>query len=359
MSETPSAPAPGDPVPSTSFPLPPQPAGVSWPTMGWATGEQLTGDADRLADLLDEPFAVASTPTLGQSLAFVAVQGGRVVAERYGPGVSSTTPLLSWSTAKSMTHAALGILVADGALDPAAPVGAPEWSGDGDPRAAITADDLLAMRSGLHFVEDYVDDTVSDCLEMLWGSGADDVAHFAADQPLEHPVGTVFNYSSGTTNILSRLIGARVGGGEAGMRAFLADRLFGPLGMASAEPRFDAAGTWVGSSYLYATARDFARFGLLYLRDGVWDDRRLLPEGWVDSARTIRSVDPDDGWFHGHHWWVRGDDVGTFWANGYEGQMIACVPALDLVVVRLGRTPTELKPHREQFFFDVLDCFRP
>jgi CubicO group peptidase (beta-lactamase class C family) len=143
------------------------------------------------------------------------------------------------------------------------------------------------------------------------------------------------------------------------MRAFLADRLFGPLGMASAEPRFDAAGTWVGSSYLYATARDFARFGLLYLRDGVWDDRRLLPEGWVDSARTIRSVDPEDGWLYGHHWWVRGDDVGTFWANGYEGQMIACVPALDLVVVRLGRTPTELKPHREQFFFDVLDCFRP
>ena len=348
----------GEAIPSTQFPLPAQPAGVSWPTLAWATGEQLTGEAEALADLLDPVFSVRRTPELGESLAFVAVQGGRIVAERYGPGVRSTTPLLSWSTAKSITHATLGLLVVDGMVDSAAPLAAPEWSGSDDPRAAITTDDLLAMRSGLQFVEDYVDDTVSDCLEMLWGSGADDVAHFAADLPLDQPVGTVFNYSSGTTNIISRMIGQQVGGGEDGMRSFLDSRLFGPLGMTSADPRFDAAGTWVGSSYVFATARDFARFGLLYLRDGVWDGRRLLPVGWVDSARTIRSRDPDDGWYYGHHWWVRGDDVGTFWANGFEGQMIACVPALDLVVVRLGRTPAELKPHLERFWADVLDCFR-
>jgi CubicO group peptidase (beta-lactamase class C family) len=231
------------PVPSTDFALPPQPPGVSFPTLGWSTGEQLTGDPDRLADLLDPVFAVSRTPELGESLAFVAVQGGRIVAERYGPGVTAATTLLSWSTAKSMTHAALGLLVADGAVDPDAPVDAPEWSAPGDPRAAITAADLLAMRSGLHFIEDYVDDAVSNCLEMLWGAGADDVAHYAADQPLEHPIDTEFNYSSGTTNILTRLIGDHVQGGEAGMRAFLAERLFGPLGMTSAEPRFDAAGT--------------------------------------------------------------------------------------------------------------------
>lgn len=346
------------PVPSTQFALPPQPDGVAWPTVEWETGPQQTGDPGALAELLDPIFAVAATPELGQSLAFVAVQGGRIVAERYGPGVAPTDTLISWSTAKSMTHALLGLLVADGVFDPAAPVGVPEWSGSDDPRAAITADDLLAMRSGLHFVEDYVDDATSDCLEMLWGSGADDVARYAADQPLDHPVDTVFNYSSGTTNILSRLAGHCVGGGEAGMRAFLRHRLFAPIGMTSAEPRFDAAGTWVGSSYVFATARDFARFGLLYLRDGRWDGERLLPDGWVDSARTIRSQDPDDHTFYGHHWWVRGDDVGTFWAAGYEGQMISCVPALDLVVVRLGKTPTDLKGHRERFWHEVLDCFR-
>ena len=348
----------GEPQPSTTFALPPQPAGVPWPTEGWTTGPQLTGDASALAELLDPVFAVPETPELGQSLAFVAVQGGRIVAERYGPGHGAADTFISWSTAKSMTHAALGLLVGDGLLDPAAPVDAPEWRSADDPRAAITTDDLLAMRSGLHFVEDYVDDDVSDCLEMLWGSGADDVAHYAASRPLQHPIGTVFNYSSGTTNILSRLLGERVGGGEAGVRAFLRERLFGPVGMASAQPKFDAAGTWVGSSYVFATARDYARFGLLHLRDGVWDGRRLLPEGWVDSARTIRSQDPEDGEWYGHHWWVRGDDVGTFWAAGYEGQMISCVPALDLVVVRLGKTPADLAPHREQFWRDVLDCFR-
>jgi CubicO group peptidase (beta-lactamase class C family) len=347
-----------DPPSPPLLPLPRQPDGVAFPTGAWEHGPQLTGDPERLARLIDPVFAVEETPELGRSLALVAVQGGRIVAERYGPGVGPDTALLSWSTAKSVTHAAVGIAVADGSLDPAAPAAVPEWRGPDDPRSAITVEDLLAMRSGLRFVEDYVDDSVSDCLEMLWGSGADDVGAYAASLPLEHRPGTVFNYSSGTTNILTRLLGDLVGGGEDGMRAFLADRLFERIGMRSAEPRFDATGTWVGSSYLYATARDFARFGYLYLRDGVWDGVRLLPEGWVDAARTPRSVDPEDGWRYGHHWWVRDDDVGTFWANGYEGQMICCVPALDLVVVRLGRTPTGLKPHRERFWADVRDCFR-
>jgi CubicO group peptidase (beta-lactamase class C family) len=360
----------GEPLPSTDVPLPAQPPDVAWPTLRWEQGPQLTGDPAALAALLDPVFAAEETPELGSSLAFVAVQGGRIVAERYGPGHDAGSTFISWSTAKSVTHAAVGMLVQDGLLDPAAPAGVAEWSAPGDERGRITTDDLLAMRSGLHFVEDYVDDSLSDCLEMLWGSGADDVAGYAAAQPLEHPVGETFNYSSGTTNIVARMIcdrlaGAAPGGGsldatgrEAVMRSFLRDRIFGPLGMSSATPKFDAAGTWVGSSYLFATARDFARFGLLYLRDGIWDGRRLLPEGWVDSARTIRSLDVDDGWWYGHHWWIRGDELGTFWANGYEGQMISCVPALDLVVVRLGKTPTELAPHRERFWRDVLDAFR-
>ncbi len=352
-----------DPV----VPLPAQPDGVPWPTDEWPEGDQRSGDSERLAALLDPVFAVESTPELERSLAFVAVQGGRLVAERYGPGVDRDTTLISWSMAKSVTHALLGMLVGDGRLDPSAPAAVPEWADPADPRHAITVDDLLAMRSGLHFVEDYVDDTASDCLEMLWGAGADDMAHFAAGLPLEHPIGTHFNYSSGTTNILSRLVGSLAAGrddgaqaGAAAITGFLQDRLLDPLGMRSATAKCDAAGTWVGSSYLYATARDFARFGLLYLRDGVWDDRRLLPENWVDSARTLRSVDPENGWGYGHHWWVRVDDeLGTFWANGYEGQMICCVPALDLVVVRLGKTPSTLRPHLERFWADVVDCFRP
>ena len=343
--------------PEPTVDLPAQPDGVPWPTGSWPEGPQLSGDPDRLAAILDPVFATEETPELARSLAFVAVQGGRVVAERYGPGVGPDSTLISWSMAKSVTHALVGILAGDGLLDPDAPAAVPEWSDPGDPRHPITVADLLAMRSGLAFVEDYLDDSVSDCLEMLWGSGADDTAHYAASRPLEHPIGTVFNYSSGTTNILSRLIGSVAG---RDVPSLLRDRLLDPLGMSSATAQCDASGTWVGSSYLFATARDFARFGLLYLRDGVWEGERLLPEGWVDSARTLRSIDDENGWGYGHHWWIRvGDDRGTFWANGYEGQMICCVPALDLVVVRLGKTPSTMQPHLERFFFDVVDCFAP
>ncbi len=352
-----------DPIASTSIALPAQPDGRPWPTMAWAVGEQQTGDPDQLVEVLDAAFAPDRAPDLVDPRAFVAVQGGRIVAERYATGVRATTTHLAWSVTKSITHAAAGVLALRGALDPAAPIGAPEWSGPGDPRAQITTDHLLSMRSGLAFVEDYVDGDSSDCLEMLFGLGAEDVAHYTASRPLEHPVGSVFNYSSGTTNVIVRHLTDLLGAGEDPderrrvITELLHEGIFDPLGMTSPELRFDAAGTFVGSSYLYATARDLARFGLLYLRDGVWNGTRLLPEGWVDGARTILSTDDENGWHYGLHWWIRGDPYGTFWANGYEGQMVACVPSLDLVVVRLGRMPERVRPALEQFFFDVLDTF--
>lgn len=354
----------GDPLPPTTVALPTQPAGRSWPTVTWATGEQVTGDAERLAQVVDEAFDPAFEASFGQHRAVLVVQGGRIVAERYASGLDARSTHLSWSMAKSVTHALAGILVRDELLDPAAPMPLREWSAPGDPRAAITVSDLLAMRSGLRFVEDYVDDATSDCLEMLFGTGAGDVAAYAASLPLEHGIDEVFNYSSGTTNIVLRhlvdLLGA---GGDPAARRELTEQwtrreLFDPIGMSSVELRYDEAGTFVASSYLYATARDFARFGLLYLRDGVWDGRRVLPEGWVDDARRIRSLDPEDGWYYGHHWWVRGDDLGTFWANGYEGQMVACIPALDAVVVRLGKLPSDRRPATERWFFDVVDALR-
>lgn len=357
------------PLPTVA--LPSQPDGVDWPTERWPEGEQRSGDPERLAAVLDAAFAQAPTPELAQSLGFVAVQGGRIVAERYGPDVDADTTLISWSMAKSVTHALIGVAVRDGLLDTSAPASVPEWADPTDPRHRISVDDLLAMRSGLHFVEDYLDASTSDCLEMLWGSGADDMAHYAASLPLEHPIGSVFNYASGTTNILSRLVASIAAGrsdgtagdpsqAQAAITSMLQTELFDPLGMRSASAKCDAAGTWVGSSYLYATARDFARFGLLYLRDGMWDGVRLLPSGWVDSARTLRSVEPTNGRGYGHQWWMPvGDDLGAFWANGYEGQRICCVPALDLVFVRLGKTPAELAEHLDRFYDDVIAAFLP
>ena len=120
---------------------------------------------------------------------------------------------------------------------------------------------------------------------------------------------------------------------------------------------FDDAGTWVAASYAYATARDFARFGLLYLRDGIWLGRRLLPEGWVDHGRRPRSVDPDDGDLYGSHWWTRDDPNGTFWAAGHDGQFIDVCPSLDLVLVRMGRTDAEHAEELKRWRTEVINAF--
>ena len=331
--------------------LPSQPAGVDWPTEQWPAGE-LPPTVD-LTPLLDE--VCDNDGPLAETFAVLVVHRGRIVAERYQGAlehfdrpptpVTAETPLLSWSMAKSVLHAGVGLLVGAGRLDLDAPAPVPEWADPGDPRHAITLRQLLAMRDGLDFAEEYVEGNVSDTIEMLFGDGQSDMAHFAAERPLAAPPGTRFNYSSGTSNIISGIVARTVGPGESYAR-FLHSRLFGPLGMTSADPEFDEAGTWVASSTLRASARDYARFGQLYLRAGMWDGVRLLPSGWVDDARTWVSEDPDDASPYGAHWWgVAGDTLGTFRASGFEGQSITLCPSLDLMVVRLGKTPHEREPN--------------
>ncbi|MGI9052574.1 MAG: serine hydrolase domain-containing protein [Ilumatobacteraceae bacterium] len=306
--------------------------------------------ADELEHELDDLFGRPADE--GVSLAFVLLRNGELVAERYGvlPGnlfqpddvvVTAETPLVAWSTAKSMVHAAIGIVAADGHLDPADPAPVPSWAGTG--KEAITVLDLLEMRPGLRFVEDYVDGDTSNCLDMLFGAGVADHAAYAAALPLDHPPGTVWNYSSGTTNILCRIVGDVIGGGEAGMRAFLDQRLFGPAGMFDADPSFDAAGTWVGSSYVHAPARQFARFGELYRLDGVVGERRVLPAGWLDHARTTIAHDPESGFGYGRHWWTWPDQPGSVAAHGYEGQYIVVLPEHEAVLVHLGKTDAAVR----------------
>jgi CubicO group peptidase (beta-lactamase class C family) len=298
---------------------------------------------------------MAQPPELGLTLAVAVVHRGRLVAEAYGPETAADTTLISWSTAKSVTHALIGLLVGDGRVQLHEPAPVTAWQGDD--RSQITLQHLLEMRSGLRFAEDYVDAGVSDVIEMLFGAGQDDVAAFAAGFPLDHEPGTMWSYSSGTTNIVARIAGDAIGSGATAMRAFLQDRLFGPLGMASADPRFDDAGTFIGSSFLYATAQDFARFGYLYLRDGTWDDSRLLPEGWVDHARAPVPVPANEEFGYGAHWWLWREYPGAFAAHGYEGQYIVVVPDRDLVLVRLGKTPAELRPNLLVRLRALVDAF--
>jgi len=346
-------------------PLPPQPPGVPWPTTAWPQQPPplVAATLESLLDAVcDDDGPLATTH------AVVVVRGGAIVAERYQgelahfdrppDPVTPETRLLSWSMAKSMLHAVVGLLVGDGLLDLDEPAGVAEWSDPNDPRHTITVRQLLAMRDGLDFVEDYVDERVSDVIEMLFGSGRDDMAHFAADRPLAAPPGARFNYSSGTSNIISSVVARVIGHGEA-YQEYLRARLFAPIGMHSAEPELDPTGTWVASSYLRATARDFARFGLLYLRDGTWDGVRLLPEGWVDYGRTVQSIDPEDGPYGAHWWGVAGDTLGTFRASGYEGQSITVCPAHDLVVVRLGKTAAASYPDLTRWRAEMVRAFDP
>jgi CubicO group peptidase (beta-lactamase class C family) len=326
-----------------------QPDGVPWPTGSWPRGEPPAEASEVVAELMTQP------PELGLTLAVAVVHRGRLVAEAYGPETTAATTLISWSTAKSVTHAVVGLLVGDGRLQLHEPAPVAAW--EGDARSGITLQHLLEMRSGLRFAEEYVDAGASDVIEMLFGAGQDDVAAFAAGFPLDHEPGTVWNYSSGTTNIVSRIAGDAVGGGASAMRAFLDDRLFGRLGMTSASPRFDDAGTFIGSSFLSATAQDFARFGYLYLRDGTWDGARLLPEGWVDHARAPVPVPATEEFGYGAHWWLWREYPGAFAAHGYEGQYIVVAPDRDLVVVRLGKTPAELRPNLLVRLRTLIDAF--
>ena len=342
--------------------LPDQPAGVPWPTIAWPEGPAPAGLAGaRFAALMDEAFAARSTPRLGETHALLIVQGGSIVHERYGEGFGPERTYPSWSKAKSITHALVGIAVGDGKIDVGAPADVPEWRQPGDERGAITLDHLLRMSSGLEWVEEYLPDRPSDVIAMLFGEGQADVGAFAARAPAAHPPGSHWSYSSGTTNIVSRALARALDAYGPDFEAYMRERLFAPIGMTSPIPKFDEAGVFIGSSFCFCTARDFARFGLLYLRDGVWDGRRILPEGWVDYARTPTWQQPgaaESEGRYGAHWWLDLGGPGSFSANGYDGQYTVCAPDLDLVLVRHGATPLDQKDELKRWIGQVVDCCR-
>lgn len=339
----------------TLIPLPVQPAGTPWPTAAWPEGDRLAGPA---AAHLDSAFAADAMARLGRTDAVLVVREGRIVYERYGEGLSAENTFPSWSKAKSMTHALTGLLVGDGLVDIHAPADVPEWRGDGDPRGAITLDQLLRMSSGLKFTEEYGPDAPSDVIPMLFGEGQKDVAGFAANFPLAHAPDTVMAYSSGTTNIISRALARTLGMRGPDFEAFMRERLFGPLGMTSPIPKFDEAGTFIGSSFCFCTARDFARFGLLYLRDGMWEGQRLLPAGWADYARTRTPAKHDDAEPYGAQWWLGLGGPGSFSANGYDGQYILLLPDLDVIIVRHGATPAALKDNLRAWISEAAASLR-
>ena len=295
-------------------------------------------------------FAVESI-----TLAELVLHRGEVVHEQYAPSAGPDTTPISWlSTAKSVTHALVGIAVRDGPLDLDAPAQVAEWSDDG--RSAITLRQLLHMCSGLRFVEDYVDDSISHCIDMLFGAGQADVAD--TRPPCRSTIHLV---------LLQLLVGhdehrqpdRRAGRGRGRGRDARSCRT--NCSDCSASRRPIPASTppapFIGSSFLYCTVADFARFGELYLADGVWDGRRLLPDVVVDFGLIPAPVPVEEEFGYGAHWWLGRArlpwDVRR--AHGYEGQYIIVRPDRDLVVVRLGKTPIEVRLPVIEHLQELLD----
>jgi CubicO group peptidase (beta-lactamase class C family) len=352
-------------TPPALLALPPQPEGRPWPTRTWPEAE-LDPRVDRVAldKLLDHAFAQPEPDDLDRTHAVVVIQRGAIVAERYAANVDPDDAFLSWSMAKSITNALIGILVREGQIDVSQPIPVAEWAAD-DPRRAITIDQMLRMVDGLRFreAEDlgggsvrYYPPEESDVIPMLFGEGKADVAGFAATLPRVAEPESRWNYNSGGSNLLARLMSETLAAGPDETLAFMRRELFDPLGMTTAAPRFDEAGHFIGASNCYCSARDFARFGYLFLRDGVWDGQRILPEGWVDYSRTPSA---QSGHVYGAHFWVIPGSLGLFACNGAEGQRILISPKLDLVVVRLGKTAPHKVEAVVRYCKEIVDAFRP
>jgi CubicO group peptidase (beta-lactamase class C family) len=307
-----------------------------------AAAEPVTPVGTALLRAIDAAFAEPDGGLSRRTKAVVVVKDGRVVGERYAPGYGVDTPLLSHSVAKSVVNAMIGILARQGRLHVFNPAPVAAWAGGDDPRAGITIDNLLRMNAGFDF-----DEGVSASPATHAWFAEPDTARFAHTTPLVSPVGQTWAYSSLSYAILSRIIGDAVGGGPQGVHDFAQQQLFDPLGMTSVTLEFDAAGTMMGAQSMFATARDWARLGLLYLQDGELAGTRILPQGWVAySTRPTGANGYGAGfWLNttsaplprwGGSWGLPSAPADAFMMMGYLGQYVVIVPSARLVVVRFG-----------------------
>ena len=303
-----------------------------------------------LARAIDDLFGDAGA---GETRALLVMAGGRIVAERYGPGFGPATRLIGWSMSKSVTGVLIGLLVSDGRLrlDEGVPV--PAWQRSGDPRGEITLRQLLQMRSGLRHTEGAPQPWRSDEVRMLFLDGRDDMAGYAEAQPLEAEPGSRFEYSSATSVILADIAARALTDSTdpAVRRRVVADylraRLFEPAGMRSMLPEFDAAGTLIGSSLIHGTTRDWARFGEFLRTGGTVRGARVLPSSWVEF---MRQPSPRNPGYCAQIWLNRPQVDGTiellpgratpdlFGCIGHLGQYLLVSPRQRLTVVRLGKS---------------------
>ena len=335
----------------------------------WPLGEKVNSspmwsvqNLQTLNQRIERAFDEPQPDRLRNTHAVVVVHRGELIAERYHPQFSPQSLILGWSMSKTVTAALIGRLVKQGKLELAQLAPVPEWENVDDPRHQITLDHLLRMSSGLEFAEVY--GPATDATLMLYESKS--MAQYAATKPLLHPPDEVFDYSSGTTNLLARVVQETTGGTLVHLHHFMRVEFFDKIGMYTALIEPDAAGSFVGSSYMYASARDWARFGLLLLQDGIWNGEQILAQGWVDYMRTPTpsSLEKEYG---GHTWLNAGNleerafpslPKEMYHLSGYNEQIVAIFPSDQLIIVRLGATTDESAWDKEGFLRDLLQIVR-
>jgi CubicO group peptidase (beta-lactamase class C family) len=315
-----------------------------------ASASVVAPQSPQLATALDRAFAEPDRATPRNTRAVVVLKDGHVIAERYANGIGIDTPLLGFSATKSVMSALAGVLVRKGALKLNEPVPIAAWQGAGDPRRAITLDHLLRHTAGLALGSS-LSASLASALEPVNRMKfiESDMAAYAESMPLATAPGTAWNYHDGNTIILAHLIRQAAGGTASDMMRLARQELFSPLGMRHVAIEFDASGNAEGSSQMLASARDWARFGQLYLNDGVVGGKRILPEGWVKYSAELT---PGAWVGMGAGFWTnRGDCLGAayriergvprdaFFAKGTIGQYVVIVPSEKLVIARLGRSP--------------------
>ncbi len=339
------------------------PEAVDWPTGDRRSTLPMPEEVDvgALESALDYAFEEGAYTPYQNTRAVVVVHKGRIIAERYAPGWTHDAPQLSWSQGKSITSALIGVLVEQGELTLEQPAPIAEWAEDA--RARIRIVDLLQMSSGLDFNN--------------WGIGrpwslspenrhfriyhdAVDVFDLATGVPPEFPPGRIWRYRNSDPLTLGRIVREKAELRGERYHAFPWIHLFDRVGIRNAVLETDAWGNFILSGFDYMSARDWARFGLLHLWDGVWDGERILPEGWRDFVSTPAPADDSMG-YGGLFWLNAGGRFGripsdAFWSAGFMGQYTFVIPSRDVVIVRLGPSPGSFDPYIDEVVGRILDA---
>lgn len=345
----------------------PDPATQPWPTGDLdAVGEFEEVDAEAIEAALE--FAFTDTSHGEQNTrGLVVLYRGRIIGERYLEGWGPATPQLSWSMGKSIASALTGALIQQGAFELDDPAPIPEWRrAPNDPRADIRIRDLLQMSSGLDFDNFGLTATTpfvaSNEHMRIYFDAVDAHAH-ATDQPLRFEPGSVWRYRNSDPLSLMAIAKSVVEARGEDFLTFPQRALFDRIGMRSMVLETDPWGNFLVTGYDFGSTRDWARFGLLHLWDGVWEGQRILPEGWSEFVSTPASGHPSAG-YGGLFWVNRGGAVANlpedaYWASGFMGQQSIVIPSRDMVIARQGPSPSGFGPYINDVIGRILAAVEP